>query len=759
MRRVLPLLLSLPLFCATLHAQGKSAPERPSAARRHDYREIGDDLKRMTSDQSATATVADLTLRRDAASFTLASGTLRLCTPVAGRACAAVFVGSGRYTFTPSTQVEREHLARFYKKESMEGTFTTLFLLFADSTAQELRRSLTFGPGGASQEFDNAVRKAIGFVYDEQCACYDDEFARAFLNGEGNDLFYAHIGESGATKFFEINPYEYEEVRFMREGQLRASTFREVVSRFPRRGVDDVAAAAEVKDRIAIDRYLIDATIADDLESSFATELRYHRLKGGGEWTDFYLFPNLRVDSMVWGDGTRARFHQTGGGTLWVNDSAGTGENRTLRMYYRGKIFARERDWILLMSSISWYPFHGERSYPLFDMTFHTPRGMQFASVGKNVSTVAEGDVVTSRWVLERPTRNASFNIGIFSEQRFTPDSIAPVTVLRGGGSSAGMGEQVGWDVEHSIKFYEFLYGKLPLDHFYATEIPAMHGEAFPGLIHLSAITFDQNDESGYQEIFRAHEVAHQWWGLGVGFRTYHDQWLSEAFSEYSGLMYMQAVLKNNEKFFKRLNEYKRSILDNRKSLFVESPQAGPIWLGQRTRSSSTLGDYDLIVYKKGAWVLHMLRNLMLDLNTMNEDKYRAAMREFYTTYAGREASTEDFRRVVERAMGMNMEWFFRQWVQGTGAPSYAYAYRVEDAPGGKYRLTLRVDQSNVPEDFQMYVPVKIDFGDGKMARLRVLVRGAHSEQALPLLPLKPKGVVFNDLESVLCDVKEVDWE
>jgi aminopeptidase N len=199
-------------------------------------------------------------------------------------------------------------------------------------------------------------------------------------------------------------------------------------------------------------------------------------------------------------------------------------------------------------------------------------------------------------------------------------------------------------------------------------------------------------------------------------------------------------------------------VIDNRKSLFVESSQAGPIWLGQRTSGTSTLGDYDLIVYKKGAWVLHMLRNMMLDLNTMKEDRFRGMMREFYSSYAGKDASTEDFQHVVEKNIGMDMGWFFKEWIYGTGIPSYKYAWRSDGVPGGKYKVSLRVDQANVPEDFQMYVPVKVDFGDGKMARLRVLVRGSHSEQDLPLLPLEPKKIVFNDLESVLCDVEEVGW-
>ena len=61
------------------------------------------------------------------------------------------------------------------------------------------------------------------------------------------------------------------------------------------------------------------------------------------------------------------------------------------------------------------------------------------------------------------------------------------------------------------------------------------------------------------------------------------------------------------------------------------------------------------MVYKKGAWVLHMLRILTLDLKTMNEDRFTGIMREFYQSYQGQRASTDDFRRVVERHIGADM--------------------------------------------------------------------------------------------------------
>ncbi len=313
------------------------------------------------------------------------------------------------------------------------------------------------------------------------------------------------------------------------------------------------------------------------------------------------------------------------------------------------------------------------------------------------------------------------------------------------------MKQTVGADVAKSLRFFQHVYGAVPTKHFFATEIPYFHGEAFPGLVHLSWATFHQTDQDGLDEVFRAHEVAHQWWGIGVDFTSYHDQWLSEGFATFSGLWYLQTVRKNNDKYFRLLDRWRDQIMENRE-------ERAPIWLGYRTSSSRDTTGYDVLVYKKGAWVLHMLRIMMLDLKTMNEDRFTETMRDFYRRYQGKRASTEDFRQVAEQHLRADLSWFFDQWVYGTEVPSYRVTYRTV-REGEQYRVKMRVLQEDVPEDFQTYVPVSLDLGGERVARLRVKVRGARSDIDLPLMPAKPKSLRFNDLDGVLARVRSVDSE
>jgi hypothetical protein len=104
------------------------------------------------------------------------------------------------------------------------------------------------------------------------------------------------------------------------------------------------------------------------------------------------------------------------------------------------------------------------------------------------------------------------------------------------------------------------------------------------------------------------------------------------------------------------------------------------------------------------------------------------------------------------------MDWFFNQWVHGWQMPTYRVAYRSERVEPNQYRVTLRVEQSGVPDDFQMPVPVTVELKDKRQGRFRVTIRGPRTELALPLLPAEPKALKFNDLEGVLAEVKMVDW-
>jgi aminopeptidase N len=149
-----------------------------------------------------------------------------------------------------------------------------------------------------------------------------------------------------------------------------------------------------------------------------------------------------------------------------------------------------------------------------------------------------------------------------------------------------------------------------------------------------------------------------------------------------------------------------------------------------------------------------MLSSMLLDYRTMYDPEFVEMMRDFFALYNGRRASTEDFRRCVEEHVGMDMGWFFDEWVYGTEIPTYHFGWGKSVLPDGGYQVQGTVRQSNVSPNFKMYATVRVDFADGQYAHFRVLVSRPEEKFTLRV-PMEPHGVHFNDLNSVLAEVEE----
>jgi hypothetical protein len=759
-------LLVLPASPTSLSAQlasaGGGATPAP-AAFAASYDELFDALLQMSPASDRVASVSNLTLQRDAGRFTLQSGSVYLLSPVGGRTVGAVFRGNGVFSFVPPTAIEKDRLRRFEKADSLASPFTELVMFFADGTVPELERAATFGPGSIPGDLRGVVKESLKFLSEEDNRTFEPDLMSAFLNGERSPLFYAHIKRSSdGPLMFMLNPYELEGVQLQGKTVRRAWDRRsEVITQFPVRGTNPGAGVRRERLRQAdVRSYVIESellpTATGELGFTASATLEIVSDTAVGPWVVFQLFEKLKVDSARWVGGDKATVARgKESPLLWVqlDRQIQPGEVRNLRLYYRGDLIDRFGDSFQIKSSVAWYPRSLEgRSLAKFDLSFTTGAKYLLASVGERVDSTASGRTVRTRWVTPGPIRNASFNLGLFEGYDVVEQDAPPVTVMSS--EHRKMREKVGADVSKSLKFFQEVYGPAPVRRFYATEIPGFHGEAFPGMVHLSWATFRNTGDQGYHEVFRAHEVAHQWWGIGVDFASYHDQWLSEGFSEFSGLWYLQTVRGGNKQYFDLLSRGKASVM-------LRRAEPGPISLGYRvTRSKDDdVNDYHTVIYQKGAWVIHMLRVLALDMKTMNEDRFKAIMRDFYADYRGRRARTEDFRKVVEWHLRADMGWFFDQFVDGAQIPTYRVAHRTEAAGNGQYKVRLRVRQEDVPDNFLMYVPVTLNLGKDQVARFRVKVAGPLTEIELPLVPAEPKKVTFNDLEGVLADVKTEGWE
>jgi aminopeptidase N len=262
-----------------------------------------------------------------------------------------------------------------------------------------------------------------------------------------------------------------------------------------------------------------------------------------------------------------------------------------------------------------------------------------------------------------------------------------------------------------------------------------------------------------YWKTVTPHEVAHQWWGQTVGFRSYRDQWMSEGFADESSTIYLQATQQMDE-FFEFWKQQRKLITE--KNQFGFRPiDVGPVTMGTRLSSPKAGWNiYQDLVYPKGAYILHMVRMMMWTPKD-GDSRFKATMQDFAHSYKLQAATTEDFKAMVEKHMSPQMDldgnhrmdWFFNQYVYGTDLPTYHFEGQTTQN-GDATSLHIKLTQSGVSPNFKMPVPLYLELAGGKVIRMGAInITGDKTvEQTvqLPKLPAPVKRVAINYYYDVL---------
>jgi aminopeptidase N len=274
------------------------------------------------------------------------------------------------------------------------------------------------------------------------------------------------------------------------------------------------------------------------------------------------------------------------------------------------------------------------------------------------------------------------------------------------------------------------------------------------------------DQENKYTHKFIAHETAHQWWGNIVAWRSYRDQWLSEGFAEYSGLLYAGNRDREGQKAAADLIRELRESLRNPPRTATglgggRLNDIGPIVLGLRLNTSKSIGAYQALIYNKGALVLRMLHFLMSNPANLDDAAFPAMMKDFVERYRNGAASTEQFMEVasqhfartpIAQKFGLrDLNWFFRQWVYGTELPVYTLEYEIKTSADGATMISGVVKQDSVSKDWLMVLPVVFTFEGNQEARTALRAAGPSTPFELKL-PMKPKKVELDPASWVLSE-------
>ena len=754
------------------------------------------------------------TIELDAGTFQFQRGILTFLSPVEGVVTGAIFIGDGHFNLKPATPLDAHEISRRSGASEVDEDFTEIVFRF---TAGEHNRFLSHLGGNTESPQAAEVLKHWRDKVRERRE-YAEGFTQYLLEGETMDNvdadLLAAIYNAAHPPFFNayIHGKKRKDLRFFvraRVGALPQLDSPEEVGliNYDPAGMDDgvwylshfkaehdkhTASSLEDRRLFATHHYKIETVIAKNHHLFSSATVTFEPLIQGERILKFGLLPNLRVSRVFDEQGQNLLFvqesrKQDGSFYVILPKAPDLGKQTAVTVEYAGdKVLEVAGEGSFYVGArTAWYPnLNGFGEHATYDLTFKVPRHNKVISVGTLQGESTEGDLEISHWVTPIPVAVAGFNIGRYQRLDIAdtisnykisgyyltelPDNLRRFRALEAMAPKS-MTNYALDQARAQLQVCTFYFGKIPYEDISITEQPNFNfGQSWPNLVYLPILAYIDstqrwmlfgridNKVSGFVQEVTPHEVAHQWWGHAVGWASYHDQWLSEGFAEFSAGLFLQNAMGPKWKndwmdFWMRLHD---RILE--KNNFGIAPNdAGPLWMGLRLISPKTENGYQNVTYPKGAYVLQMLRSIMY---VDGEKPFIDMMHDFVESQRDRPASTESFKAIVEKHMtkGMDlqgngrMDWFFNEWVYGTEVPRYHFEYQTSPGDSGKVKLHMTITQSEVDDHFGMLVPVFADFGNGMIRIGQIPAIGNSSHSFDTTLPSQPKKVALNAYKDVL---------
>ena len=749
--------------------------------------EIVNNIEHNDRQSVLTGAIDTLSIVRGNAEFHLGPGMLTMFDFGSGRFAAMTYAGHGRFRFAPPNEVERYQLHKFTDSDTLDGSFGKLTIFFTVAL-DHFPDTAAFVGGGVDDKAWGQIDKAQSAIFDHLDINITNEIIGDLLSSSPGTYFCAYLESSNAGELvFMEDPSKddlyglYELIvykKWIEDTYVSEPFYNQLCGYSPDNDLPSERGIATID----ITRYSIESRIEGSGDMKVKCDIHFIPRRPDPRHARFTWYYKNKLISAMNSEGDSLmviRRHESAdlisrradesGFGLIFDEPLVVGREDSVELVYECRSLRSIYGIYYPVDISSWYPWNIIRDISFYSMSFDCDDYYQVISCGNLVESVKEKGRCKSKWLTAAQINYASFAVGRFDSRTFQAPNLPTVDVyvmrdiphteeaialLEDYGilSSADMLGTVGRDVTNSMSFFTSMLGACPFDTIPGVELLAQgEGQGSPGLIHLAWSTFQGNDIGGFDESFRAHEVAHQWWGHAVDVESYRDTWISEGLSDYCGMWYYQAAFKDRGAFDFLLN-YKKQLIESGGAMGSIGARAGPVVMGRRLLNTKS-DDYQQIVYFKGAYIFHMIRYLLHDYKTGSDDAFAAFLNDLAIKYKGKIITTEKLRALLEDHAGGDMRWFFDQWVYGTAIPKYIFSSKWEKSLNGKYEVTCHVVQEDVPEGFQMIVPLTILFDDDKYIHLKIRINQPEADIELPLLPYKPKKIIFNTFDAVLCKV------
>jgi hypothetical protein len=749
-----------------------SSPEMQSVFSGLLARSIGDD---------AGTPVQDVHFLSDYFDFHLIAGTVYLEPEIEGYPVGAFFAGEATVTFNPASPRATSDLFKYFgtsKIEKMPVSFAYFYTLRGKSLLEQLEvadePTAPFEARGPYDECKKAFRQT------------GSPILHSFLNRDGRGLGTVHVvfapeairtsSAPHAHLMYSFDPNEELEVKlsvfghpeaFMSPGAKRFLEkyptykyfFWEVTAiNSARPGFKPHGTTAHYYTKLAIGKGMKEV----DEETTIV-----FTPTAGVAALELDLTPRLRVQSITGPAGQSLPFIQ------WKHiEASPTFDDRVvvqlpeplepeipveLKIVSKGPLFDSFAGAHRLVDEDTWYPQLDDPEGAMFDLDCSVPKNMRAVGAGKVLTDEVVDGKRRYHFSTTQPALWSTFYFGPYDIyeakagdtkvelfQSSIRDDISPEIV-----GTAESPKYTVNEIANAVNVYNQIFGHpLEIDHLRVATTPTGHGRGFEGLILLSKYGGTSSDSSA-SDFFRAHEVAHMWWGNMVRTKNWpEDRWLSESLAEYSAMEYFLARFQKPEKTQTRIQEeWIKPIL---KDYVVPLQTLTGEKMEIRTGELSPLIAGDQNVYTKGPLMVHHLR-YVFKVMKKNDDVFWEMITDFIGEHKYERASTDDFIQVAEKHMGGRLDWFWNQWLYGTEIPIVSWSHTVERAEDGSYLLTVKAEQANT--EYVMPIPVYVHMKGGKTLDTPLIMQGKTGELKVKLRT-KPSKVTLNDNHEALIRLK-----
>jgi len=715
-----------------------------------------------------TGSIDSLMIVRPNVEFRLGPGKITLLDFGASRPCAMIFQGEGNFKYVPPNDIEREQLIKFTDKETLNEDLTSAVFVFTGNlenlpdTSSLIREELDKKTWNLfSQTVEDAFERMGIYLPNMIIGDLMTEFPGFYLYSD------FELKDSGRFAFID-DPSQSDQYRlYKRINIMGFNTFDRVAGY----SLDDGLVSHRGMQVIDITNYKIKAIIADNGKTDVECRIEYTPNRWGYSYLYFeWYYENKDIVAVNSSGDTLDVINKKDewGFGVVLKEPLEIGKSDYIDISYKFPGLKSSFGLFYVVGKTSWYPANPIRDKATYDLEYHCSKYYDIISCGERIDIRKEDDRAVSHWLVDPPVEYISFNLGVYKSKETVVEGLQPVKVFVsdqinhkdlanissyfGHLSNKDMLEQVSADITNSLSIFSKMFGPCPFDTIKTVETPSVgEGQGSPGLIYLSWDTFQYADIGGSDLVFHAHEVAHQWWGHVIDVESYRDTWITEGLANYCGLWFCELSTNNREFSETILKGWRRTVIPG-ESVNYEGSTAGPVVLGYRL-SSTKSPDYYNLVYRKGGYIFHMLRYLLHDYKTGSDSAFAGLLNDLASTYKNKIITTPLLKKLVEKHVGADMTWFFDQWVYGTAIPEYEFSYDITPIDGGKFGAVCHIKQKKVPEDFGMMVPLTVLFDDDRYVDLQLWIDQPQTDIELPKLPLKPKKLIFNAYDAVLCKV------